>query len=141
MALAKKIDHVAVLVKDLAAAMQTFTKNFGFPVTARMAAPNAGIELALLRIGDADIELFTPTHADTPPAKALAERGEGMYVLSLAVDDLDAAIQTMTAKGIKCSPVSPTADGKGRLAFLSPKATHGVLLQLIEKRSAVSSER
>lgn len=123
---------MAVLVKDLDTAVQTFTKNFGFPVTRRADAPNLGIQLALLRIGDAEIELFTPTKSDTPPAKALAERGEGMHVLSLEVDNLDVAVQTMTAKGIKCSPVTPTSDGKGRLVFLSPKATHGVLLQLIE---------
>ena len=132
MALAKKIDHVAVLVKDLDAAVQTFTKNFGFPVTRRADAPNLGIRLAMLGIGDAEIELFTPTTTGTPPAQALAERGEGMHVLSLEVDNLDAAVQTMVAKGIKCSPAVPTSDGKGRLVFLSPKATHGVLLQLIE---------
>jgi len=132
MALAKKIDHIAIAVKDLDAAVQTFTSNFDFPVTRRADVPSIGIALALLRIGDADLELFQPTAADNPPAKFLAERGEGMYVLSLETENLDAALQALSAKGIRVGAVTPSSDGKGRLAYISPKATHGVLLQLIE---------
>jgi methylmalonyl-CoA/ethylmalonyl-CoA epimerase len=132
MALAKKIDHIAIAVHDVEAAGQTFTRNFGFPVTPRAELPALGIVLALLRIGDADLELFSPTAADSPPAKFLAERGEGMYVLSLATDDLDAAVRTLSAQGIRVGPVTASGDGKRRLAFVSPRDTHGVLLQLIE---------
>jgi methylmalonyl-CoA/ethylmalonyl-CoA epimerase len=133
MSLAKKIDHVAIAVNDLDAAVRTFTGNFGFPLTARAEPTALGIRLAMLRIGDADVELFTPTRSDSAPAKFLADRGEGMYVLSLAVDDLDGAVQSLRAKGIKVGDVSPTGDGRGRLVYVSPKATHGVLLQLIER--------
>jgi len=133
MALAKKIDHVAIAVKDLDAAVKTYTANFGFQVRQRTDVAALGIRLAMLPIGDADLELFTPTVADNPPAKFLAERGEGMYVLSLEVDDLDAAVATLTGKGIKVSTAARTADGGGRLVYLSPKSTHGVLLQLIER--------
>ena len=132
MALAKKIDHIAIAVKDLASAVQTFTSNFGFPVTRRADVPALGISLALLRIGDAELELFQPTATDNPPAKFLADRGEGMYVLSLETDNLDTALHALSAKGIRVGQVTPTSDGKGRLAYVSPKATHGVLLQLIE---------
>jgi len=132
MALAKKIDHVAIAVKDLDAAVRTFTRHFGFPVTPRSDLPALGIALQMLRIGDADLELFTPTASENPPAKFLAERGEGMYVLSLATENLDAAVQALSAKGIKVGPVTPSGDGKRRLAFVSPRFTHGVLLQLIE---------
>jgi methylmalonyl-CoA/ethylmalonyl-CoA epimerase len=133
MPVAKKIDHIAIAVKDLDAAVKTFTSNFGFPVTRRADVPAVGISLALLGIGDAELELFTPTVADNPPATFLAERGEGMYVLSLETDNLDAAMQALSAKGIRVGQATPTADGKGRLAYVSPKATHGVLLQLIER--------
>jgi len=132
MPLAKKIDHIAIAVKDLASAVRTFTSNFGFPVTRRADIPALGISLALLKIGDAELELFTPTAADNPPAKFLADRGEGMYVLSLETENLDAALHALSAKSIRVGQVTPTSDGKGRLAYVSPKATHGVLLQLIE---------
>jgi len=132
MPLATKIDHIAIAVKDLDSAVQTFTSNFGFPVTRRANVSNLGISLALLRIGDAELELFQPTTTDNPPAKFLADRGEGMYVLSLETENLDAALHALSAKGIRVGQVTPTADGKGRLAYVSPKATHGVLLQLIE---------
>ncbi len=136
MALAKGINHVASAVKDLDTAVRTFTSNFGFPVTRRADAPGVGIKLTMLGIGDAELELFTPTTAGNAPAKFLAERGEGMYVLSLETEDLDAAVRTLGAKGIKVGPVTPTADGKSRLVFVSPKATHGVLLELIEHSKA-----
>ena len=132
MPLAKKIDHIAIAVKDLDSAVKTFTSNFGFPVTRRADVPNLGISLALLQIGDAELELFQPTATDNPPAKFLVDRGEGMYVLSLETENLDAALQALSAKGIRVGQVTPTSDGQGRLAYVSPKATHGVLLQLIE---------
>lgn len=132
MALAKKIDHVAIAVTDLDAALETFTRNFGFPVARRANPPAAGISVALLQIGDAELELFTPTTTDNPPAKFLAERGEGVYALSLETESLDAAVQALTAKDIKVGPVTSTSDGKGRVAFISPRFTHGVLLQLIQ---------
>jgi methylmalonyl-CoA/ethylmalonyl-CoA epimerase len=136
MALAKRIDHVAIAVKDLDAAVKTFTTNFGFPVTRRADALAVGISFAMLGIGDAELELFSPTVADNPPARFLAERGEGMYVVSLETENMDAAVQALTAKGVKVGPVTPTSDGTGRVVFMSPKFTHGVLLQLIEHRKA-----
>jgi methylmalonyl-CoA/ethylmalonyl-CoA epimerase len=134
MGLAKKIDHIAIAVKHLDSAVQTFTSNFGFPVTRRADVPSLGISLALLRIGDTELELFQPTTADNAPAGFLADRGEGMYALSLETENLDAALKALSAKGIRVGQVAPTADGKGRLAYVSPKATHGVLLQLIEHK-------
>jgi methylmalonyl-CoA/ethylmalonyl-CoA epimerase len=134
MALAEKISHVAIAVKDLDTAVQTFTRNFGFAVVRRAEAPTFGIALAMLGIGQAALELFTPTKPDSPPARFLDERGEGMYVLSLETADLDAAVQALRAKGVTVGPVTPTADGKGRLVFISPRFTHGVLLELIEHR-------
>jgi methylmalonyl-CoA/ethylmalonyl-CoA epimerase len=136
MAVAKRINHVAIAVKDLDTAVRTFTSNFGFPVTRRTEAPALGIALAALGIGDAELELFTPTTTGNAPAKFLAERGEGMYVLALETDDLDAAVGALSARGVKVGPVTPSADGKSRLAFLSPKFTHGVLLELIEHLKA-----
>ena len=130
MALAKKIDHIAIAVKDLDAAVKTFTANFGFPIERIGDVPALNIRRAYLTIGDAWLEIFQPTNDANPAAKFIAERGEGMYVLSLEVDDLQAATQALGQKGIKVN-VQQVPNGP-RLGFISPKSTHGVLLQLIE---------
>jgi methylmalonyl-CoA/ethylmalonyl-CoA epimerase len=130
MGLAKKIDHIAIAVKDLDAAVKTFTGNFGFPVERMGEVPQLNIRRAFLTIGDASLELFQPTNDANPAAKFIAERGEGMYILSLEVDDLDAAAATLATKGIKAN-IQSIPNGP-RLGFIGPKQTHGVLLQLIE---------
>jgi len=130
MSLARKIDHIAIAVKNLDAAVGTFTKNFGFPVSRKGPVPQLHIDRAFLEIGDASLELFQPTSEENPGAKFLSERGEGMYLLSLEVDDMDAAAATFSDKGVKVA-VQTLPDGL-KLGFISPKKTHGVLLQLIQ---------
>ncbi len=130
MGLAKKIDHIAIAVKDLDAAVDTFTENFGFPISRKGALPALHIERAFLEIGDASLELFQPTSEQNPASKFITERGEGMYLLSLEVDDMQKAVDSMAGKGLKVS-VQTLPDGM-KLGFISPKNTHGVLLQLIE---------
>jgi methylmalonyl-CoA epimerase len=130
MGIAKKIDHIAIAVKDLDAAVDTFTKNFGFAVSRKGAVPHMSINRAFLEIGDAALELFQPTSDANPAAKFLGERGEGMYLLSLEVDDMDAAVSRFSEKGVKVS-VQTLPDGM-KLGFISPKVAHGVLLQLIQ---------
>jgi len=133
MSVATKIDHIAIAVKDLDAALKTFTANFGFPVEGLGEVPQLNIRRAFLSIGDASLELFQPTNDASPGAKFIAERGEGLYVLSLEVDDLHAAAETLANKGITVR-IQDVTDGP-RLGFISPKVTHGVLLQLIQHRA------
>jgi methylmalonyl-CoA epimerase len=130
MGLAKKIDHVAIAVKDLDTALDTFTDNFGFPLSRKGAVAALNIERAFLEIGDASLELFQPTNDQNPVSKFLTARGEGMYLLSLEVDDLQKAADALAPKGIKVT-VQALPDGM-KLGFISPKDAHGVLLQLIQ---------
>lgn len=130
MAIAKKIDHIAIAVKDLDAAVKTFTSNFGFPIERSGEVPALQIKRAFLGIGDASLELFQPTSEQNPAAKFISERGEGMYILSLEVDDLGATAQHLEKSGIKMKVQE--VPGGPRLGFVSPKSTHGVLLQFIE---------
>jgi methylmalonyl-CoA epimerase len=129
MGFAKKIDHVAVAVKDLEAAVQTFTGNFGFPV-ARGDVPQLDMRLAYLTIGDASMELFQPTSDTNPGKKFLDERGEGLYLLSLEVEQLTEVAQQLRKKGVRVSVT--TFDDGTKIGMISPKLTHGVLLQLME---------
>lgn len=132
MALAKKVDHVAIAVKDLDAAVKTFTGNFGFPVERRGEVPQLSMRNAFLTIGAASLELFQPTSDKNPGLKFIEERGEGMYLLSLEVAHLTEVAEQLGKKGIK---VSVQNVGDRKIGFISPKHTHGVLLQLIEHPS------
>jgi methylmalonyl-CoA/ethylmalonyl-CoA epimerase len=128
---AKRIDHVVIAVQDLEAAVATYQENFGLTKVSGGEVPSLGIRNAFLQIGDAQIELMTPLTEQGPVADFLAKQGGGMYLLSLEVDDLDAAVAELQDKGVR---VNVTQGGAGqRLAFVSPRSTHGVLLQLLER--------
>jgi methylmalonyl-CoA/ethylmalonyl-CoA epimerase len=129
MSIAKKIDHVAIAVKDVDAAVKTFTQNFGLPVERRGEVPQLGMRNAFLTIGDASLELFEPTSEKNPALKFVSERGEGLYLLSLEVGDLTEVAAQLGSKGIK---VAVQQVGDRKVGFISPKHTHGVLLQLVE---------
>ena len=128
---ATRIDHIAVVVKDLEAAVATYRHNFELEKSGGGEAPTLGIHNAFLQIGDARIELMTPASATGPVAEFLAQRGEGMYLLSLEVEDLNEAVSHLQGAGARVR-VAAGSTGQ-RLAFVSPKSTHGVLLQLLER--------
>jgi methylmalonyl-CoA/ethylmalonyl-CoA epimerase len=136
MGLTKKIDHVAIVVKDVDAAVGTFSRHFGFPVESGGAAAEPGTRRARLRIGDATLDLLGPAGATSPAAQFLADRGEGMYQLVLEVDDVAAAADQLRARGIACDSQQLASGAK--LGILDPSKTHGVPLALIEhpKRGA-----
>src|SRR5262249_33222394 len=94
--------------------------------------PSLGIRNAFLQIGDAQIELITPLSEQGPVADFLGKHGGGMYLLALEVDNLDEAITTLQQQGARVN-VATGSSGQ-RLAFVSPRSTHGVLLQLLERR-------
>jgi methylmalonyl-CoA/ethylmalonyl-CoA epimerase len=130
----KRIDHVVIAVEDLDAAVATYQETFGLTKVSGGALPSLGIRNVLLQIGDAQLELMTPLSDAGPVADFLTKHGGGMYLLSLEVDDLDAAIAELKDKGARVN----VAEGSGgqRLAFVSPRATHGVLLQLLEHKGS-----
>ena len=131
---ATRIDHVAVVAKDLEAAVATYQHNFDLEKAGGGEVPSLGIHNAFLQIGGARIELMTPASATGPVAEFLEQRGEGMYLLSLEVEDLDEAVARLRDTGARVR-VAEGLTGH-RLAFVSPKSTHGVLLQLLERDGA-----
>jgi methylmalonyl-CoA/ethylmalonyl-CoA epimerase len=130
MALAKKIDHVTVVVKDLDAAVNTFQNNFSFPAGFSGSTPELSMRFASLHIGDALLELLEPTGPRNAGLQFLAERGEGMYGISLEVESLDDAVAYLATKGI-AARIQQFHEST-RVCFISPQHTHGVVLQLIE---------
>jgi len=127
----KRIDHIAIAVKDLALAVQTYQANFGLQQVKGGEVSSLGIRNALLQLGDAQIELITPLTEQGPVAEFLSQQEGGMYLLSLEVDELDAAVAELQDKGV---PVTMAEGSEGkRMALVSPEATHGVRLQLLER--------
>ncbi|MCS7295257.1 MAG: VOC family protein [Chloroflexota bacterium] len=124
-----KIDHVGIVVRDLQEALATYERNFGLKADPSRGGevPALGIRNAFVPVGESDLEFIQPTTDQGPVAEFARERGEGQFLLSLAVDDLQAAVQHLRALGYRVS------DPNNGIAFVSPRATHGVNLQLVQR--------
>jgi methylmalonyl-CoA/ethylmalonyl-CoA epimerase len=128
----KRLDHLVIAVNDLEGAVATYQRNFTLDREEAKDVPALGIRNTFMPIGDAKIEFVTPLGEKSPIAQFLASRGEGMYLLALDVDYLPGAVAAFADKGIKANMVK-ASDGND-IAFISPKHTHGVLLQLLSRR-------
>ena len=123
----QKIDHIGIVAKDLTQAAAEYQDHFGFEAGEIKDIPAMGIQNLVMNVGETFLEFLRPTVETGPLAKFVEERGEGTYHLSLAVDDLPAAIEELKAKGIRASePV-------GGISWVSTRAAHGVILQLIQR--------
>ena len=129
---ARRLDHLVIAVNDLEGAVATYQKNFGLAREDARDVPALGLRNTFMLIGDAKIEFVTPLGDNSPIAQFIAGRGEGMYLLALDVDDLPGAVAALADQGIKANTVK-VPDGND-LALISPKHTHGVLLQLLSRR-------
>lgn len=128
---AKRLDHVVIAVNDLEAAVATYQNNFGLEREEANDVPALGLRNTFMPIGDAKIEMVTPLGDKSPIGQFIEKKGEGMYLLSLDVDFLDGAIKAFAEKGIKANVIKGSA---GDMAMISPKHTHGVLLQLLSRQ-------
>ena len=125
----KRIDHVGIVVNDLNAAVATYERNFDLKADTSRGGdvPVFAIKNAFVPIGGTDLEFFQPTSDEGPVAKFVTERGEGLYMMSIEVDDLAAAISELRGLGAR------VGDPINGLAFVSMRATHGVNLQLVQR--------
>lgn len=126
----KKIDHVVIRVNDLDQAIETYRDTFGLKLDRRAEHKEMGIEAAIFPLADdAFLELVTGLGPETPVAKALAGRGEGVHTVALAVDDMAATVKDLQAKGVKLI----NAENPEGPVFVHPKAANGVMLQLVKR--------
>jgi methylmalonyl-CoA/ethylmalonyl-CoA epimerase len=129
------IDHIAIAVEDLDAAISLFTTVLGLKLTHREDIARYGIHVATLATGGTDIELVQGTTPDSPISKFIASRGAGMHHIAFEVDDIDAALAALKAKGVALIDATPRPGKQGsRVAFIHPRATGRVLCELVEKR-------
>ena len=131
----KKIDHIGIAVPELDAAIEQY-QTLGFHFDHVEEVPEQKVKTAFFELGDAHVELLEATEPDSAIAKFLGKRGPGIHHICVEVDDIEAALAKYRAAGVRLVNEEPVIGAGGhRVAFVHPKATHGVLLELLERRS------
>lgn len=130
------IHHVAVAVRDLDEAIETYGRLFGAELEHRDTVSEQGVEAAAVRVGASRIELLAATEEDTPVGRFLARRGPGMHHVAYEVDDLDAELAELDERGVELIDHEPRRGLYGlRVAFVHPDSADGVLAELVSDGS------
>jgi methylmalonyl-CoA epimerase len=129
-----EIDHIAIAVNDLEAAIDYYRRAYGVEVEHREVVEADGVEEALLKVADSYVQLLTPVRDDSPVAKYLEKRGEGLHHVGYRVDSCAEALARVKAEGFQTIDDAPRAGSRGTtVAFLHPKTAFGTLIELVEE--------
>ena len=129
-----EIDHVAIAVHDLEAAIKYYADVYGATVDHRELVESDGVEEALLKVAESYVQLLTPTRPDSPVAKYLEKRGEGLHHIGYRVSDCAVALAAVKAAGGKVIDDAPRPGSRGTtVAFIHPKTTFGTLVELVQE--------
>ena len=131
-----KVEHIALAVADLEAAIDHYANVWGLDVTHRERVEDQGVEEAMLPVGDVFLQLLGPTAADTTVGKFIERRGEGLHHIAYEVADLEGTLAALKEKGVPLIDEVPRRGGRGHMvAFVHPKGNHGLLVELIQSRN------
>jgi methylmalonyl-CoA/ethylmalonyl-CoA epimerase len=129
-----EIDHVAIAVHDIEAAISYYQRAFGATVDHREVVESDGVEEALLKVAESYIQLLTPTRPDSPVAKSLEKRGEGLHHIGYRVANCADALAQMIAAGATPLDKAPRPGSRGTtVAFIHPKGSFGTLIELVQE--------
>lgn len=128
----KKINHVAILVEDIDSALTFWRDQLGLPLDHVEDVPSQSSKVAFMPVGEGEVELVQPTDPDSGLGKFLEKRGEGMHHLCIEVDDIEAMLTNLQTKGVRLINEVPLDLPGRRMAFIHPKSTNGVLVELYE---------
>jgi methylmalonyl-CoA/ethylmalonyl-CoA epimerase len=129
----RKVEHIALAVSDLEQAIAHYGEVWGAVVEHRETVDDQGVEEAMIPVGDTYLQLLGATNPDSTVAKFIERRGEGLHHLAYEVDDLEAALAELKAKGVPLIDEEPRRGGRGHMvAFVHPKGNHGLLVELIQ---------
>jgi methylmalonyl-CoA/ethylmalonyl-CoA epimerase len=132
-----EIDHVAIAVHDLEAAVEYYRTTYGVEPVHRERIERDGVEEALIKVADSYIQLLTPTRDDSPVARFLASKGEGMHHVGYRVEDCAAALDRVKDAGHRVIDDVPRTGSRGTtVAFVHPKGAFGTLIELVEEPDA-----
>ncbi|MFC1921493.1 methylmalonyl-CoA epimerase [Chloroflexota bacterium] len=128
-----QISHIGIAVKDLDAAIKTYTAALGIKLDEIVESPETGMKAAMLSTANSAIELLAPIGNEGVIAKFLNSRGEGIHHVSIEVDDIVKSLESLSAKGMQLIDKVPRDGIEGKVAFIHPKSMNGVLIELVEK--------
>jgi methylmalonyl-CoA epimerase len=130
------IDHVAIVVRDLDEALALYTQTLGFSLVYREIVPDQGVEAVGVRTGDAVIELLRPLDEASPIAKYRGDAPAKLHHTAYRVDDIRAELERLRQAGVRLIDEQPRRGAHGNtIAFLHPKSTGGVLIELCQRES------
>ncbi len=130
-----RLDHIGIAVESLETSSTFYRDVLGIESGGVEEVPDQRVRVAFFSLGESKIELLEPTAEDSPIAQFIAKRGAGIHHMAVRVDDLPAALEQARAAGIRLIDEQPRVGaGNARIAFVHPKSTGGVLLELCERR-------
>ena len=130
----RKVDHIGVAVSNLEEALKIYTDVLGLKLHGTEVVEEQKVRVAFMPVGDTENELLESTDPEGPIAKFIEKRGEGIQHIAFRVDDIEEALEQMRRKGVRLIDEKPRyGAGGARIAFLHPKSTGGVLVELCER--------
>jgi methylmalonyl-CoA epimerase len=129
------VHHVGIAVRSLSQAYRFWRDTLGLPLAREATVKEQGVRAALLAAGDSEIELLEPLGPETPIGRFLAKRGEGLHHLCFKTPDVAGDLSVLASKGVPLLDTAPRRGLAGRIAFLHPRACHGVLVELATPES------
>lgn len=129
----KKVDHIAIAVTNLKEALATYEKLFGLKPAHIKELPDQGVRAASLPIGEVELELLEPIDPKGGVARFLERKGEGLHHISFEVEDVDKELATLAAKNAELIDKKGRPGLAGKIGFLHPNSTRGVLIELAQK--------
>jgi methylmalonyl-CoA/ethylmalonyl-CoA epimerase len=130
----KHIDHIGIAVKTIEQAGKFYTDMLGLMITNIENVADQKVNVAFLPITDTEVELLESTHPDGPVAKYIESRGEGVQHIAFRVENIEEALAELKAKGVRLIDEKPRKGAGGaKIAFIHPKETNGVLVEICER--------
>jgi len=129
-----KVEHIGIAVKELEASNRLFEKLLGFPPYKQESVDSEGVITSFFKIGESKFELLQATHADSPIAKFLEKRKEGIHHIAFEVDDIQKEITRLEGEGFRLISPAPKKGADNKIVvFLHPGTTNGVLVELCQE--------
>jgi methylmalonyl-CoA epimerase len=130
----RKIDHIAIIVRDADRALKEYSDMFGFKVVARLDGPGGEFKTVMARAGDITLEFFQPLKSGTAFSRFLEERGGGLHHVSFETNNIKQDLKTLKTRGRKLINEEPMSlPGGDKVAFIHPSAAENVLIELVQK--------
>lgn len=133
----KKIDHIAIIVRDADEAIKNYSGMFGFEIVEKMDGPGGEFKVVLVRVGDITLEFLQPLTEKGSYARFLQERGGGLHHVSFATSDINRELKSLKAKGKHLLNEEPMSLPNGdKVVFIHPDTAENVLIELVQRASS-----